>query len=441
MVFDFGALPPETNSGRIYSGAGSAPLLAAASAWDALASELQTTAASYASTITELTSSGWQGPSSVAAADAAAPYTAWLSSTAAQAEQTASQAQAAAGAYEAAFAASVPPPLISANRASLALLVATNLLGQNTPAIAANEATYAEFWAQDAVAMYGYAGSATTVSQQLTPFTAPPPTTNGSGQATQPAAAAGSAADSTTTGIETFLTNLNTDLVNLGTQIAGYTPEFATLEAQLVSQLGTTVTLPTYLTGGAASLTTLVTSLNTTISTFLAGPFSPLGYTSGVIRSFYQAAVSIPNLGVGIQGIGPILNPQPVAGALSPLLHSGLLSGSYGGGGNLGALATAGKAGTIGSLSVPANWASAVPAIRTVAAEMDATAVDAAPEMASIAQNGMFGETALASLAGRAIGGTATRAAVGQGYRVPGAVAADEIATTATIIVIPPSTD
>ena len=61
-MLDFGALPPEINSGRIYSGPGSAPLLAAASAWDALASELQTTAASYASTITELTSSGWQGP-------------------------------------------------------------------------------------------------------------------------------------------------------------------------------------------------------------------------------------------------------------------------------------------------------------------------------------------------------------------------------------------
>src|ERR1700761_4803537 len=99
-MLDFGALPPEINAGRIYSGPGSAPLLAAASAWDALASELQTTAASYASTIAELTSSGWQGPSSVAAADAAAPYTAWLSSTGAQAEQTASQAQAAPPAHQ-----------------------------------------------------------------------------------------------------------------------------------------------------------------------------------------------------------------------------------------------------------------------------------------------------------------------------------------------------
>jgi PPE-repeat protein len=438
-MVDFGALPPEVNSGRIYAGPGSAPLLAAATAWDALASELQTTAASYASTITELTSSGWQGPSSTAAASAAAPYTAWLSSTGAQAEQTAAQAQAAAGAYEAAWAASVPPPVIAANRALLALLVATNLLGQNTPAIAANETAYAEFWAQDAVAMYGYAGAATTATQ-LTSFTAPPVTTNDSGQATQSAAAATAAADPTTTAIETFLTQLNTELTTLGTQITGYSTEFSTLETQLISELGTTLTLPTYASTGLKDLSTFMSSLTTTIST-VAGPYTPIGFVGGFFKSFYQMSISIPNLGVGIQGIGPILNPQPFAGALSPLLHSGLLTGSSSGGANLGTLATVGRAGTIGSLSVPQNWASAVPAVRTVAAEMNATAVDAAPEMASIAQNGMFGETALASLAGRAIGGTATRAAVGQGYRVPGAVAADEIATTATIIVIPPSAE
>jgi PPE-repeat protein len=439
-MLDFGALPPEINSGRIYSGPGSAPLLAAATAWDALASELQTTAASYASTITELTSSGWQGPSSVAAADAAAPYTAWLSSTAAQAEQTASQAQAAAGAYEAAFAASIPPPAIAANRATLALLVATNLLGQNTPAIAANEATYAEFWAQDAVAMYGYAG-ASTAAAQLTSFTAPPATTNDSGQATQSAAAANSAADSTTTSIETFLTELNTDLTNLGTQLTSLNTQFSTLETQLINELGTTLpTLPTWATAGIADAEKAITTFTSTISTYAAGPWSLLGVGS-LIKNWYQMTISIPNLGVGIQGIGPLLNPKPIVGALSPLLHSGLLSGSYASQNLATVSAAAGRAGTIGSLSVPANWASAVPAVRTVAAEMDATAVDAAPEMASIAQNGMFGETALSSLAGRAIGGTATRAVSGQAYRVPGAVATDEIATTATIIVIPPSAE
>jgi PPE-repeat protein len=431
-MLDFGALPPEVNSGRIYSGPGSAPLLAAATAWDALASELQTTAATYASTITELTSSSWQGPSSVAAADAAAPYTAWLSSTAAQAEQTASQAQAAAGAYEAAFAASIPPPVIAANRATLALLVATNLLGQNTPAIAANEATYAEFWAQDAVAMYGYAGAATAASQ-LTSFSAPPATTNDSGQATQSAAAA----NSTTTGIESFLTELNTELTSLDTQLASYSTDFSTIETELISELGTTITLPTWATGGIADFEKAITTFSSTVSTYAAGPWSLIGLGS-LLKNWWQVSISIPNLGVGIQGIGPLLNPKPIVGALSPLLHSGLLSGSFEPAGAVSA--SLARAGTIGALSVPNNWASAVPAVRTVAAEMEATAADAAPEMAAVAQNGMFGEMALASLAGRAIGGTATRAA-GQAYRVPGAVAADDIATSATIIVIPPSAE
>jgi PPE-repeat protein len=437
MVFDFGALPPEINSGKIYSGPGSAPLLAAATAWDALASELQTTAASYGSTIGELTSS-WQGPSSQAAASAAAPYTEWLSSTAAQAEQTASQAQAAAAAYEAAFAASIPPPVIEANRALLSALVATNFLGINTPAIAATEAAYAEFWAQDAGAMYAYSGAATTASQ-LTPFTEAPATTNDTGQATQAASTAQSAAASTTDSLSAFLTQLNTELTQFGTEVS-------TFSNTLNSYFPATTTTLTSL-GVPTSVQNLITLFNqalttgaNTLSTYAAGPWSVLGFGS-LLKNWWQVSISIPNLGVGIQGIGPLIHPTPITGALSPLLHSGLLSGSYAGEGNVGALASVGRAGTIGSLSVPQNWASAVPAVRTVAAEMNATALDAAPEMESIANPGMFGQTALSSLAGRAIGGTATRAAVGQGYRVPGAVAPDEIATTATIIVIPPSAE
>ena len=49
--------------------------------------------------------------------------------------------------------------MIAANRTQLASLVATNIFGQNTPAIAANEAQYGEMWAQDATAMYGYAAN------------------------------------------------------------------------------------------------------------------------------------------------------------------------------------------------------------------------------------------------------------------------------------------
>lgn len=70
---DFAMLPPEVNSGRMYSGPGAGPMLAAASAWDGLAIELHSAAASYGSVVSELTAGPWVGPSSVSMAAAAAP--------------------------------------------------------------------------------------------------------------------------------------------------------------------------------------------------------------------------------------------------------------------------------------------------------------------------------------------------------------------------------
>lgn len=99
-------------------------------------------------------------------------YAAWLTTTAAQAEHTANAARAAAAAYESARAATVPPALVAANRAQLRVLVATNLLGQNTPAIAALEAQYLEMWAQDTAAMAHYQANSAAAAQ-LSPFTAP----------------------------------------------------------------------------------------------------------------------------------------------------------------------------------------------------------------------------------------------------------------------------
>ena len=183
---DFGALPPEIKSARMYAGPGSGSMMAAAASWNGLAAQLQSAAASYGSTITGLTSGRWIGPSSTAMAAAAAPYVAWMSATAGQAELAGTQALAAAGAYEAAFAMTVPPPVIAANRALLMMLVATNFLGQNTPAITATEAQYAEMWAQDAAAMYSYAATSAATAAQVTPFTAAPQTANAAGLAVPP---------------------------------------------------------------------------------------------------------------------------------------------------------------------------------------------------------------------------------------------------------------
>jgi hypothetical protein len=122
------------------------------------------------------------GPTSMSMAAAVTPYMAWMSATAAQCERAANQATAAAAAYETAYALTVPLALVAANRAQLMALIATNLLGQNTPAIMVIEAQYMEMWAQDATAMYNYAAHSASASA-FSIFAPPPQTTNPGGLA------------------------------------------------------------------------------------------------------------------------------------------------------------------------------------------------------------------------------------------------------------------
>ncbi|MBS9535422.1 PPE family protein [Mycobacterium sp. M1] len=189
---DFGALMPEINSGLMYTGAGPGPMAAAAAAWDALAADLYGTATAYGSVLSAITNT-WRGPSAMSMVAAATPYVAWLHATAGQAELAGAQAKAAVTSYEAAFAATVPPPIIAANRALLMMLVATNFFGQNAPAIAATEAHYAEMWAQDATAMYGYAAACAAATSTLPGFSGAPTTATGPGPSSAAAATAGSA--------------------------------------------------------------------------------------------------------------------------------------------------------------------------------------------------------------------------------------------------------
>ena len=197
MLMDFAMLPPEVNSARMYAGSGSGPMMTAAAAWDSLAAEWDSFAGGYSSELTSVRDLSWSGVASNAMAAAAAPYIAWATAIAAQAEHAAGLARVAAAAYETAFAMTVPPPVIEANRALLTALVATNFFGQNTPAIAATEVAYSEMWAQDAAAMHGYAATALPAAATLTPFKSAPQTTNRGGQSAQHAAVAHAAAATT----------------------------------------------------------------------------------------------------------------------------------------------------------------------------------------------------------------------------------------------------
>ena len=73
----------------------------------------------------------------------------------------------------------VPPPVITANRAELTTLVSNNFLGQNTGAIAQNEAEYLDMWIQDALGMDTYNLNSTGASAALPAQTAAPLVTSG----------------------------------------------------------------------------------------------------------------------------------------------------------------------------------------------------------------------------------------------------------------------
>ena len=171
---NFAMLPPEINSVLMFTGAGSAPMLDAATAWDGLAAEVGTAASSFSSVTSGLAGQAWQGAASAAMLGAAAPYARYLVTAAAKAVEAAGQARAAVSVFEAARAATIPPLAVVANRNSLVQLVVSNVFGQNAPAIAAVEGIYEEMWAADVAAMAGYHAGASAAVAALPGLALPP---------------------------------------------------------------------------------------------------------------------------------------------------------------------------------------------------------------------------------------------------------------------------
>ncbi len=374
---DFGILPPEVNSGLMYSGPGAGPMMAAAAGWENLASELSSISASYSSVVTGLTSGPWLGPASAHLAAAAAPHLAWLSNAALQAEEAGAQAAAAAGAYEAAFATTVPPAVVAANRALLMELLATNVFGQNTPAIAATEAQYAEMWAQDAAAMYGYAGASAAAST-LTPFTEPAPATSSSGLVSQAAAvsqAAGSAAATNVQGLSQLTTGMPATLNSL----AAATP-WGSLQA-ITDALG--LTGHTLNEGGTGIvvggvLGDLVEAF-TGSSTLDAGTLNDLFLRyispSRLLITEFKDIVGLAHepeklISAAAKAAEGAAKAVPAA-AVEAVEGAGLAGGG-------GIASAVGRAASLGGLSVPASWVSAAPAASPAAASLVSSVTPAA---------------------------------------------------------------
>jgi PPE-repeat protein len=385
---DFATLSPEVNSGRMYAGPGSGPMLAAAAAWDGLAAELQSTAASYGSAVSELTGGSWLGSSSASMAAAATPYMDWMSTAAGQAEQTATQAKAAAAAYEAAFSMTVPPAVIAANRTLLMTLIATNVMGQNTAAIAATETEYAEMWAQDAAAMYGYAGSSAAAST-LTPFTSPPPTTNPAGGLGQ-AAAAGQSIVSTG---PQLINALPQALQGLAAAPAAADP----ISAATLSTLLTLIEIPIGSTAVGASATSISSAFTGVWTNFR-------GFSINADRDFAQGRGPYTGYGPGAANLPNwFLNGQGSVGSPSNAVPASVRAGL-------------GEGTTVGKLSVPSAWTVAAPEMRPAAYTLPITGTAAAPEVGG--SGNLFSNMGLAGAAGGAVGSTASLGRGNQRVRV-----------------------
>ncbi len=315
MTFpSFPWMPPEINSALIYAGAGSGPLHGAAAAWDGLASDLSSAATSFQSVVSGLIGGTWTGPAALEMAASATPYIQWLTSAAGQAEAAAAQARVAASAFESALTATVPTAAVVTNRTQLLSLIATNILGQNTPAIAMSEFEYMDMWAADVGAMFGYHTGALTAAAAMPALSAPP------------VAAAFGLADLT----------------------AG------------VTGLLSTTGLAGPLSSATALLATGTTALVSQPSVLLQGITTPISLAMSPMMMLLQGAMSPAKAATGlVDAVSP--DAAKFVDATAPAMK-GLGGAGMGGMGLGGAEAGLGKARLVGAMSVPPTWQGSAPA-------------------------------------------------------------------------------
>ena len=226
----------------------------------------------------------------------------------------------------------MPPPLIAANRAELAQAVQTNILGQNNGVIAQLESQYGEFWANNASALYGYAGSSAAATK-VSSFTDAPAIANPAAAASQTAAS--SPATSIQSYIQGILTNTQNRITSLANPLIG--PK-ATANSGL--------TQIWFLLTGQTILPTNLGALTNGYS-----PFASFFYNTEGLPYF---SVGMGNFGTQIsKSAGWLGGAAPAAAAAVPKGIGGL--GAAGGAGGQVA-AGLGSGAHVAGLSVPNSW-------------------------------------------------------------------------------------
>jgi PPE-repeat protein len=240
----------------------------------------------------------------------------------------------------------VPPPVIAANRAELAQATATNVLGLNSGIIAQLEAQYADFWAQDAAAMYSYAGNS-AIASTVTPFTAAPEVASPAASTTQAAAvaAADTSGGSILQQINSAISQITAQLQSLAAPISA---PFQQEWNYIASSSGPLSWLWQILFGSPTFPGSSLSAFMSAWSPYAGVLYNTEGlpyFSIGMSNSMVQTAKSVGAIG----GVAPAAAAAAVPKGLPGL--GGLL-----GGGTPHVSGVLGNAGSVGRLSVPAAW-------------------------------------------------------------------------------------
>ncbi|BBY04563.1 PPE family protein [Mycobacterium seoulense] len=303
--------PPEVTSTLIHSGPGAGSLIEAAGAWQQLAVELENSVAGYASSLSTLIES-WDGPSSMAMLQAVQPYLIWLRTTAQQAQQMATSAEAAATAFAAVRSAVVTPAQVTANRTRLAQLLATNRFGQNTAAIAATQAEYQTMWANNSAAMTQYQAATNQTTSQLSQFNSPMAVTDPAASINQNAAVSNASLLSTASSTGNAIDQLGVTPFDPN---AGWFSYFSTWGNQFISS-GFPINMLSYLAQNTSAQA--LQGVGSDIGLGLSEGEGALASSVTRLASALQAApggAATGAMGVGVS-LGKLTAPPAVVGLL-----------------------------------------------------------------------------------------------------------------------------
>ena len=223
MPAQYWGLTPEVNAIRLTTGPGAAAMAPVVAAYTAAGTTHMQQGAQMMATAATTAAGSWQGAGGTAMMAAALPKSEWQIEAGAHAAKASCLIGEAAAAHSAAVAATIPYPVVVANRIREATLQATNIIGQNTPAIAEADVEYGEYWSQNATAMTGYSTAAAGIASGLSvPLT--PPVATGANPAGMAAGLAGMGASAGQFGAQATMQGLSAPLQAAGQAVSSAAP-------------------------------------------------------------------------------------------------------------------------------------------------------------------------------------------------------------------------